>query len=492
MNTSRIGEFCVVATVLSFGLLAALSVDAQAKSLTCEPHVFKPHNAPATDAETCYFQVPENRLSADSKTLKLAFVRFASSAENPGTPIVYLAGGPGVSGIETGRRARFQFLMALRSVGDVILLDQRGTGQSERNLRCPQKLGYPLDQPSDREELVRLYVQRSRECADSLRSRGVDLAGYNTVQSAADLDDLRKAIGSQRLSLVGTSYGTHLALAAMRQFPDSFDRVALFGVEPLDATLKMPRATETVLTKIAEQYEEAGRGADANELVALMQSVWERLDEDPIVVEVKQRGQAEPVKVTLGRFDLKLVTASIHLGSTAAQLMPRLYSSLAEGRLDYTNLWAGWVVSVRTGSIGSAMPRLMDCASGVSAGRLRVVEAEARGTALGRLVDFPFPEICGGWDAPDLGESFRRPFESNLPVLLVSGTLDGRTPPANAERVGSGFPNSSHLIIENAVHGDPLFLANPGILEKTITFLKGGAVSDERLIGRPLDFATEE
>ena len=57
---------------------------------------------------------------------------------------------------------------------------------------------------------------RSVRCAAELRDKGIDLAAYNTEASADDLEDLRKALGAPKISLFGFSYGTHLALAAIR------------------------------------------------------------------------------------------------------------------------------------------------------------------------------------------------------------------------------------------------------------------------------------
>ena len=56
-------------------------------------------------------------------------------------------------------------------------------------------------------------------CRDRWLREGVDLAAYNTVENAADVNDLRLALGYDKMTLVGGSYGSHLALQLMRQFP---------------------------------------------------------------------------------------------------------------------------------------------------------------------------------------------------------------------------------------------------------------------------------
>jgi pimeloyl-ACP methyl ester carboxylesterase len=104
-------------------------------------------------------------------------------------------------------------------------------------------------------------------------------------------------------------------------------------------------------------------------------------------------------------------------------------------------------------------------------------------------MDFPFPDVCDGWGSPDLGSNFRKPAKSRVPVLFISGTLDVRTPPGNAEETRRGFPNSWHLIIDGAVHSDPLFLSSPKIKEVMLEFMKGQPVSTTRIALPPLKFS---
>lgn len=75
-------------------------------------------------AELGRLHVPERHDNPDGNLIELAFIRFPSRAEKPGPPIVYLAGGPGGSGIVTARSVRFSVFWSLTEVADVIALDQ--------------------------------------------------------------------------------------------------------------------------------------------------------------------------------------------------------------------------------------------------------------------------------------------------------------------------------------------------------------------------------
>ena len=186
-------------------------------NLTLRRYIFETAEGQKIDAEFGSLIVPENRNNPKSELIKLVFVRLKSTAENPGPPIIFLAGGPGQSGIEQARAARSRVILAMREIGDVIALDQRGTGLSEPEPGCKQRLNYSLNQPATREELIAAWKQQAQECASYWKDKGVDLSGYNTNESADDVDALRQALGAEKISLLAHSYGTTLAIAVLRR-----------------------------------------------------------------------------------------------------------------------------------------------------------------------------------------------------------------------------------------------------------------------------------
>src|ERR1700752_3154031 len=180
------------------------SVYAQPKagSLKIKPYTFENSNKEKVEAEFGTLLVPENRSNPDSNLIELAFVRFKSTAKNPGPPIVYLAGGPGGSGIGAATGSRFPLFMALREIGDVIAFDQRGTGYAKPNLGCYERLAMPLDVVPSRASAVEELRKNARGCIEYWRDvQRVDLTGYNTNESADDLEDLRKPLGANQIGL---------------------------------------------------------------------------------------------------------------------------------------------------------------------------------------------------------------------------------------------------------------------------------------------------
>ena len=119
----------------------------KADGVMLEPYVFETYDKRKVEAELGRLTVPENRHRMRSNSVELAFIRFKSLAKLPASPIVFLSGGPGASGINEARGAAFPLLAALREIGDVIVLDQRGTGMSKPALVCDQTWGFPLNNP---------------------------------------------------------------------------------------------------------------------------------------------------------------------------------------------------------------------------------------------------------------------------------------------------------------------------------------------------------
>jgi pimeloyl-ACP methyl ester carboxylesterase len=467
----------------------ATSAGAQQKAgdLRIKPYVFEYGKEEKTDVEFGTLLVPENRSDPQSNLIELAFVRFKSTSKSPGSPIVYLAGGPGGSGIGAARGSRFPLFMALREVGDVIAFDQRGTGFSKPNITCLQRLDLPLDVAPSRETVARAMVARSQDCAFYWsKVQRVDLAAYNTNESADDLEDLRKALGAKKISLWSISYGTHLALATIRRHPQSIDKAILAGTEGPDHTYKLPSNVQKHIEDLGAAIKaDPELGKEIPDFPGLMKSVLDRLEREPAQVEITDPRTRQKVTVTVNKFVMQFLAAN-NIGTEVVSSYPAIFYAASKG--DYSGPAQLWFNQTRSG-IGSAMSYMMDCASGITSARREQIKREAPGTLLEDLANYPFPAVCEAWKAPDLGDAFRSPVHSDVPVLFISGTLDGRTPVSNAEEYRVGFPNSTHLIIEGAVHSDPLFLSSPKIKEVMLEFLKGEEVATTKITLPRMKFA---
>jgi pimeloyl-ACP methyl ester carboxylesterase len=187
--------------------------------------------------------VPENRQDPNGREISLAVAIVRSASGQSQTPLVYLEGGPGGSAIIW---ADYLWLDSpFAQDRDIILLDQRGTGYSIPTLNCIE-----YDEFADEPFLdYRKENRILRDCHDRLLADGVDLNMYNSAASAADVEDLRLAMGYSQIDLFGSSYGTRLALTMMRDHPVGVRSVILDSVYPpnVNAITEQPFITIQVL-----------------------------------------------------------------------------------------------------------------------------------------------------------------------------------------------------------------------------------------------------
>lgn len=461
------GRAFAMAAVLAVVLAPTVAQDRKAGDVLVESGTLE-HFGRTYDVEFGGFLVPMNRRDPDNdQTLELRFVRYKSSSPNPGHPAVYLAGGPGGSGIGTMNSTRARAFLALLDERDFIAFDQRGVGQSEpHNLRVAGRHELPLDEPTDLDEYRELAQGVARRALAMLEERGIDPWALTTEQSADDLDDLRNAIGAEKLVLWGSSYGTHLSLAAARQHPESFAALILAGTEGPDHTFKLPSNIQTNLERLGELVARDPVYAELMpDFVGTVEQVLADLEENPETITI-----IPGLISTVSKWDLQKALSSPMGSRNTMQKVPAIIYAMSHGER-FT--LATTVMGIRRIGNASAMSLCMDCASWATETRLRQIEREAHETVLGAAIDFPYPYICEVEGMPRLGDDFRAPLESEIPVLFISGTLDGRTPISNAKEIAEGFSNHRHLIIRNASHGGDLFTSSPKIVEAVKMFLRG-------------------
>jgi pimeloyl-ACP methyl ester carboxylesterase len=477
--------FCICLFCLSAAAQSALTDERKAGSLTFSPYKVQ-FNGQTVDAELGRLLVKENRRTAKSNLVDLAFVRLKSTASRPGIPTVYLDGGPGSSAINLARIPEYlAAFMKLREVGDVILLDQRGVGMSRPNLSRLASKPLPEDFFASKTSALNAWKERAGEAADYFRSQGVDLPAYNTVENANDVDDLRKALGAEKINILGFSYGTHLGLAVIRQHGAHLHRAVLIGTEGQNHTRKLPASSDISLKRLSElAAKDPVVGAQVPDLFALLKGVLERLEKEPMTVRIKNRANKE-MDVKVGKFGLQAIIM-IDLGDVSdLPIFPALFYTLDKGDTSILARFIERRYNQFNAGI-SMMTFVMDASSGATAARDAQIKRQAKTALLGDTMNFPFPDIGEVFGSPDLGDPFRSPIKTDVPTLFISGALDNNTPPFQADEVRKTFKRSTHLIVENAGHES--MLSDAKVQQALTDFLRGQDVSKVKIALPPLKF----
>jgi len=444
--------------------------------------VFTTMDNKTTDAFEGYIEVPENRNNSKSRLIPVKYVRFPATGNKNGSPIIYLSGGPGGSGIDTAKYPNFRFplFMALREFGDVIALDQRGTGASKTAAKCVSSQTLPLTTKLTNKNVTQLYQKAANECVDFWQNEDVDILGYTTTQSALDIEDLRKHLQAKKVSLWGISYGSHLAFSAMKELNGSIDKVIIASAEGLNQTVKLPAETDAYFARLQQAINTQQDAKNAYpDIVKLMHKVHKKLDENPMAVSIPQKDGTE-IDMLFQKVHLQIIASSmISDPQRGVKHLLMLYKTLAQGSdavlIEF--LKRGYFTKAPISF--DAMSFAMDIASGVTDERLALVTEQAKTSLLGLALNFPMPHLNKAVKGLDLGDSFREHPISDVPTLLLTGTLDGRTYMGSQKIATQGLSNLTQVTIKNAGHN--LFMVSPQVTNTIKSFLSGKEITTKSI-----------
>lgn len=470
-----------ITTIIVFIGLLGFAMRASGHGVQLKPYSFKADNGTTVAAQWGTFDVPLRHGVKNGKSIALSFVRFKSTSPHPGDPIVYLAGGPGGSGIAAARGKRFPLFMALRKVADVIVLDQRGTGASNSIPACAATAPPP---PNLTQTRMTAYVDATiRHCMAFWHGKGVDISAYNTLENALDLESLRKALGVAKLNLLGISYGSTLALAALKIMPGNVNRMVLASPLGMNQTLRLPARTQDFLHRVdALLKSDPQLERVYPDLLGTMKTVLNRLGRKPVRVALKAP-DGKPVTLAITRFLVQTATIRMLKDPDMLRNLPIMYYAMAAGAYRTVAMPLSAVFSrpLVIGGMGLGV-RAAAC---VSPARQRRVEQQAKSTLLGDALNFT-TEAFRSSGIERLQGNICQPVHSAVPAMVLTGTLDGRTYPAGHAEILRGLSNGTEVVVRNAGHD--LFMSSPKVAADVAAFFRGASIPYSRIHVPPPDF----
>ncbi|MGI8688198.1 MAG: alpha/beta fold hydrolase [Thermomicrobiales bacterium] len=413
--------------------------------------------------------VPEDHANPTGPTIRLAATRFKATGQYPAPePIVYLEGGPGIAAIGTSTAA---FAARFTASRDFVIFDQRGTGRSEPSLACSElqsqsSLNVSLAD-SEQQRIDQLF-----QCRDRLVGTGINLSAYTTDQSAADVNDLRIALGYDNLDLLGVSYGTRLALTVMRDFPQAAHSVVLDSVPALQVdsyaqyAVSFDRALNLLFSSCTA--DDTCNTAFPN-LKADFSQVVAQLDANPATVSVTDPDTGKSVSpVTNGWRFMNLMQGWLY-SSYRLRYLPMLIEQLKAG--DTTLLtYFDKLALAGGGSTSSGMVYSVRCSDYAPFGSAEATTAAAQGL-LPEIRDDYMPEerdvftICAQWPTKPANPVDHQPVTSDIPTLVLASENDPVTPPAFSQMAAQTLSRS--FFVETAGIGHSI-LSNGGTCAVTI------------------------
>jgi pimeloyl-ACP methyl ester carboxylesterase len=386
--------------------------------------------------------VPENRTTGKGRTIALRVaVLPARGSDRALDPVFFVAGGPGQAATDFLRDPGIA-AHTLRERRDLVFLDQRGTGGSNP-LRCRF---YPAEDYGHGAFADFMPLSRVRECRAALE-RQADLAQYTTAASVADLEDVRKALGYERINLSGGSYGTRLAMEYVRTYGARVRAVTLDGAVP--PSLSMPegfgRAAQQALDGLLDECGAMPECAKAFPAIREeTRAVFERLSRSPMTTAVPG---AERVKMT--RDNVAEAIRYMTYSSRDASRVPLLLHRAHAG--DFTGI-ASFLHRHRREGMFDALYLSITCAEDVPF-LSKDAEAEDISTYLGSYRVRQQQAACREWPRGMVPAWHGTPVASEVPVLITTGLLDPATPAAGGDLIAQTLPNSLHLKVPAGAHG---------------------------------------
>ncbi len=401
--------------------------------------------------------VPLDRAGATPGTLSIAYALVPATGTRTGT-IAFLSGGPGQPAIPSVSEFA-RLLEPLRASYDIVAMDQRGTGDSSA-------------------------VECEQDCAESLGARRAYLT---TSETARDLENLRVALGADTVTPLGISYGAKVAAEYVRRFPDRTAAVVLDSPTPVDG-LDGPGRLR-VLSAPRVLREVCFPGLCHRTVTDPIQALKAAVARLPLTATaVSRSGRTTRVRVSEDELYMALATSDRDPGMRAG--LPAAIASLARG--DATPLLHLFAVASGEPAVEINGARFLattctearlpwEPESPVASRRdaLRAFIAERADAfapfSAATALDNSAVPLCETWPPTPRPEpvAIQGP---DVPVLVLSGREDLRTPLEDARRTAAQYPNATLLAVPGVGHSvlrtDPSGCALTGL----VAFLRGGSV----------------
>lgn len=399
--------------------------------------------------------VPLDRTGTVPGTISIRFATETGRAPKK-KALLALTGGPGQPAVLFGPSYASGFAGVLDD-HMLVVLDQRGTGGSHA-LSCPEIQGIDALEP--------IFPQDVAGCAERL---GPQRNSFASIDSADDIEAVRRKLGVAKLAIYGVSYGTWVAQQYARRYPDRVERLILDSVVPPGADPWDIRITEALPRVLRELC--AGRACDGitadpvADLTAVVRRIQTR-GKPSAIVRTKTGGRRRD---DLSQVDLLYILVSSDLNSF---MQSRIPGALAAGRRgDYAPLirlkddtggpasplsqFSG-ALFVTTTCLDNELPysyadSFADRAADASAGLAQLPDASIAPFDRAALDVSSVAQICLHWPGGVFRPASKEPLP-DVPTLVLAGATDLRTSVEGGEAVAAEVPGAEVVTLKGGGH----------------------------------------
>jgi pimeloyl-ACP methyl ester carboxylesterase len=366
-------------------------------------------------------------------------------------PVFFFAGGPGQGATSIAGFLADGPMAAIRRERDLVFFDQRGTGESN-----PLTCNLFADDNDLRAYYEDIFpVEQVRACRERLE-KVADLRQYTTSVAVEDVDEVRRALGYEKINLYGGSYGTTVALAYLRRHGAHVRSAVLAGVAPtgLKLPLHFARGAQHAMDSLLDDCaaDAACRAAFPN-LREELRAVLERLQKAPASVEFLNPFTKRQQRVSLARGPFAERLRMMLYGRGPASLVPLLIHRAYLGDFKPYILTTLQQARAIQQSVALGMYFSVTCAEGVPFITEKEIREETRGTFLGEYRVRAHAAACREWPRAAVPSGFTAAVSADAPVLLLSGQADPASPHWYGAEAVRHLPNGIQAAIPHEGHG---------------------------------------
>jgi len=281
---------------------------------------------------------------------------------------------------------------------------------------------------------------------------GIDLAAYHSAAMAADVNDLRLALGYDRVNLFGVSYGTRTALTVMRDFPDILRSVILDAPVPVEADMfvadgiKAEQALQVVFQRCVDN--DGCNGAYPS-LPDILDDLTDSIYENPITIQVRHLVSNEEYDIYVNRSTLGWgLIESLYNYETAIYLPKLVYETYLGENDSYPTLSTSLEIYLLYGDYSSEGQRYSVLCSDEGTFTSLETVLENNVSVQPAIADYVNMDaeltyrVCDVWGAKVADPIENQPVVSDIPALILSGEYDPVTPPSYGHQVAENLENA--------------------------------------------------
>lgn len=444
-------------------LLCAIPLIAAAQGYTPRIEADTPHIRLAAGLIARYgnLVVPESRQRPQGRTIRIPFVFVRQPGQDSVRNItLYTTGGPGYSTLANFDSLRYN--SEWFTFGGIIFMDQRGTRLARPCLDCPEVPAAKQRAYKERLSIDSLEAIAVTQCRKRLAAQGIDLSAYNTIESAADINDLRKALGLDSLNLMGISYSGGLMLTVARNHPEAV-RLLLLN-SPLPGYVR---------------YEEQAQFNFNEALDQVFTNTEADSTHDSRYAHLRQRFRQYFTSLTGKRFHIRYAppgaTDSFTTWYTKKELLdalkdlmnnrqlitvPAAMVDIIEGNHTvYVRNQLDQVFSTAN-SLAEGMRYSIYCSEQIAYANPGLIRKQDE--ILPWLAGYAFNNvdhrICDCWKVRPEPPIAQTPVYSNVPALIVGGDADPWCRPFYNRIIQHTMPNAQLMTVHNNGHGARLYV----------------------------------